>query len=171
MTKYYLIVPTVGITLGATISGSMMKTGRRKALLIFPLIGAIGSILSVINSYPVMMLGKFLFGLGAGACITVAPRVLEETVPSEFFDKYGFAAMTNLGVDIMILINTIMVLFMPKEGHKYMDKEVTPEILAKNDLFIYLYLIPVPLFAIAFILAIMCFRRETPGFYIHKKNK
>jgi len=41
----------------------------------------------------------------------------------------------------------------------------------KSDLFIYLYLIPVPLFATAFILAIMCFRRETPGFYVHKKDK
>ena len=167
MTKYFLIVPTIGITLGATITGAMMKKGRRKAFLIFPLIGCLGSILSVIDNYFVMMFGKFLFGIGAGACITVAPKVLEETVPPEYFDNYGFGAMTNVGVDIMILTNTIMVLFMPKEGHK----DVTPEILAKNDLFKYLYLLPIPLFGMAFIHAIMCFRRETPGFYIHKKDK
>jgi len=167
MNKYFLIAPTVGITLGATIAGAMMKKGRRSAFLIFPLVGCLGSILSVFDNYFLMMIGKFLFGLGAGVCITVAPRVLEETIPPEYFDKYGFGAMTNVGVDIMVLTNTIMVLFMPKEGQKH----VTEAILAKSDLYKWLYLIPVPLFGTAFILAIMCFRRETPGFYIHKKDK
>jgi hypothetical protein len=92
---------------------------------------------------------------------------LEETIPAEYFDRYGFGAMTNIGVDIIVLTNTIMVMFMPKEGHK----GVTEADLAKSDLYKYLYLIPVPLFGTAFILAIMCFRRESPGFYIHKKDK
>tara|TARA_B110000285_G_C14723607_1_gene423267 strand:+ start:108 stop:608 length:501 start_codon:yes stop_codon:yes gene_type:complete len=60
-----------------------------------------------------------------------------------------------------------MVMFMPKKGAKH----VTDADLAKSDLYKYLYLLPVPLFGTAFILAIMCFRRETPGFYIHKKDK
>jgi len=113
MNKYFLIAPTIGITLGATIAGNMMKNGRRTAFLIFPLVAIIGSIMSVIDNYFVMIVGKILFGVGAGVCITVAPRVLEETIPHEYFDKYGFGAMTNVGVDIMILVNTIMVLFMP----------------------------------------------------------
>lgn len=163
MNKYFLIAPTVGITLGATIAGAMMKKGRRTAFLIFPLIGCLGSILSIFDNYILMMIGKFMFGLGAGVMITVAPRVLEETVPPEYFDKFGFGAMTNVGVDVMVLTNTIMVMFMPKEGAKH----VTTEILAKSDLYKYLYLLPVPLFGTAFVLAIMCFRRETPGFYIH----
>ena len=167
MKKYFLIVPTVGITIGATIAGKMMQKGRRAAFLIFPLVGLVGSILSVIDNYIVMMLGKLLFGIGAGCCITVAPRVLEETIPPEYFDKYGFGAMTNIGVDIIVLTNTIMVLFMPKEGQKH----VTEKVLASSTLYKWLYLIPVPLFGTAFILAIMCFRRESPGFYIHKKDK
>jgi MFS family permease len=175
MNKYFLIAPTIGITLGATIAGVMLKSGRRKAMLVFPLIGVLGSVLSVLDSYTVMILGKFLFGLGAGVCITVAPKVLEETIPPEYFDKFGFGAMTNVGVDIMILLNTIMVLLMPQEGHKWPTKDgkvqVTKEILAQSDLYKYLYLVPVPLFGIAFLLAIMCFRRETPGFYLLKKNK
>ena len=89
------------------------------------------------------------------------------TIPPEYFTAYPFGAMTNVGVDIIVLTNTIMVLFMPKAGHK----GVTEEDLAKSTLYIWLYLIPVPLFATAFILAVMCFRRESPGFYVHKKDK
>jgi hypothetical protein len=59
MNKYFLIVPTIGITLGATIAGVMMKKGRRKAFLIFPLVGVIGSILSVFDNYIVMMIGNY----------------------------------------------------------------------------------------------------------------
>ena len=122
MNKYFLIAPTVGITIGALVAGKMMKKGRRAAFLIFPLFGILGSILSVFDNYFLMIFGKFLFGLAAGVCITVAPRVLEETIPPQYFDKYGFGAMTNVGVDIIVLTNTIFVLFMPKEGQKHVTE-------------------------------------------------
>lgn len=167
MMKYFLMAPSLGIMVGAAIAAKMLKTGRRKALLLFTLVGAVGSFLSVFDEYFLMVFGKFLFGVGAGVCITVAPRVLEETIPHKYFDKYGFGAMTNVGVDIMILTATILVMFMPKKGHKH----VTEKVLAESTLYKWLYLAPVPLFGIAFILAVMCFRRESVGFYIHKKDK
>ena len=40
-----------------------------------------------------------------------------------------------------------------------------------SKLYKLLYLIPFPMFAVSFILNIMCFRRETLGFYIHKRDK
>ena len=48
---------------------------------------------------------------------------------------------------------------------------MTEDILAKNTLYKWLYLAPIPLFATASILTFMCFRRETVGFYIHEKEK
>ena len=114
MNRYFLMAPSFGIIGGATIAGKMLKKGRRHAFLIFPPIGVIGSFLSVFDEYFIMMSGKFLFGMASGACITVGPRVLEETIPPEFFDKYGFGAMTNIGVDTMILTATILTMFMPK---------------------------------------------------------
>lgn len=161
------MVPSLGIIAGATIAGKMLKTGRRKAFLLFCLVGALGSFLSVFDEYFLMLFGKFLFGMGAGVCITVAPRVLEETIPPKYFDRYGFGAMTNVGVDVMILTATIMVMIMPKKGHKH----VTEKDLADSTLYKWLYLAPIPLFGAAFVLAIMCFRRESVGFYIHKKDK
>jgi MFS family permease len=167
MNKYFLMAPSLGIICGATIAGKMLKTGRRLAFLTFPLVGGIGSFLSVFDEYFIMMLGKFLFGVGAGVCITVAPRVLEETIPPKYFDKYGFGAMTNVGVDVMILTATIMTMLMPHKGHKH----VTEKMLEDSTLYKWLYVAPIPLFGTAFVLAIMCFRRESVGFYIHKKDK
>jgi len=40
-----------------------------------------------------------------------------------------------------------------------------------SKLYKLLYLLPVPMFATSFLLNIMCFRRETLGYYVHKKDK
>jgi MFS family permease len=167
MKKYFLMAPSMGIIAGATIAGKMMKTGRRTAFLFFPIVGGVGSLLSVFDSYLIMMVGKFLFGVGAGVCITVAPRIMEETIPSKYFTKYYFGAMTNIGLDTMILAATIMTMFMPKKSNKHF----TDKTLGDSTLYKWLYLIPIVPFSVAFVLAIMCFRRESVGFYIHKQDK
>jgi uncharacterized membrane protein YgcG len=113
-----------------------------------------------------MMLGKLFFGMGAGVLIAVAPRILEETVPANLIDK-GFGAMTNVGVDAMSLTSTIFIMFMPRKGK---GKDAEAEMKASH-LYKILYLLPIPMFATSFLLNIMCFRRETMGFYIHKKDK
>jgi len=69
--------------------------------------------------------------------------------------------MTNVGVDVMVLTNTIMVMFMPKKGAKH----VTDADLAKSDLYKYLYLLPVPLFGTAFILAYVFQKRNSRLLY------
>lgn len=43
--------------------------------------------------------------------------------------------------------------------------------MKESKLYKILYLLPIPMFATSFLLNIMCFRRETMGFYIHRKDK
>lgn len=159
------MAPTIGISLGSTFGSAMMTTGRRLPVIIFNLVGIVGCILSVQNHYLIMMLGKVFFGMGAGVLIAVAPRILEETIPADLIDR-GFGAMTNVGVDAMSLTSTIFIIFMPKKGGKNSEKE-----MKESKLWKILYLLPIPMFATSFLLNIMCFRRETMGFYIHRKDK
>ena len=114
MCTFFLAAPTAGITVGSTFGAAMMKSGRRLPLILFNVVGMIGCILSIFDNYAIMMIGKFLFGMGAGVLIAVAPRMLEETIPHNLFDK-GFGAMTNIGVDTLSLTNTIFMMFMPKK--------------------------------------------------------
>lgn len=165
MTAYFLAAPTLGIAIGSTFGAAMMKTGRRLPVIIFNIVGILGCFLSVQDEYFVMMLGKLFFGMGAGVLIAVAPRILEETVPSTLIDS-GFGAMTNVGVDAVSLTSTIFIMFMPRAGGKDSAKE-----MKDSKLYKLLYLLPVPMFATSFLLNIMCFRRETMGYYIHKKDK
>ena len=82
MTTYFLAAPTIGISIGASFGSSMMLTGRRLPVMIFNIVGMVGCYLSTIDNYFVMMLGKLFFGMGAGVLIAVAPRILEETIPT-----------------------------------------------------------------------------------------
>ena len=71
--------------------------------MILDILGMFGCILAVIDQYFVMITGKFLFGVAVGGLITLAPRMIEETVPAEHFDN-GYGAMTMIGVDIFIVL-------------------------------------------------------------------
>ena len=115
MNTYFLAAPTIGISIGASFGASMMLTGRRLPIIIFNVVGMVGCYLSTIDNYFVMCLGKLFFGMGAGVLIAVAPRILEETIPHEYFDN-GFGATTNIGVDMMSLTSTIFIMFMPKSA-------------------------------------------------------
>ena len=115
MNTYFLAAPTAGIACGTMFGASMMKSGRRLPIILFNIVGIAGCFLSIIDFYVVMMLGKFLFGMGAGVLIAVAPRMLEETIPHELLDN-GFGATTNIGVDSLSLTSTIFIMMMPRAG-------------------------------------------------------
>ena len=49
------------------------------------------------------MVGKFFFGVAVGGLITLAPRIIEETIPVQYFD-FGYGAMTMICIDIFIIL-------------------------------------------------------------------
>ena len=50
-----------------------------------------------------MMAGKFMFGVAVGGLITLAPRIIEETVPVSHFD-FGYGAITMVCIDVFIVL-------------------------------------------------------------------
>ena len=166
MQTYFLSAPAMGITAGAMFGGKALKYGRKKPMILFNIIGIGACICSVFENYYIMLGGKIVFGVAAGVLVTIGPRVIQETVPAQHFDK-GFGAMTNVGIDILVLANTVLIMTMPKLDKKKNNKEE----LEKNQTWKIVYLIPIPLFAMSLLLMLMCVRHESVGHLISKGKK
>lgn len=138
-----------------------MNKGRRTAMISMNLIGIIGCVLSVYPNYFVMIAGRALYCLAAGVLITVVPRIIEETIPSENFD-HGFGQSTNLGIDFVVFVNSALVIFMPKLN-KAQDNQAD---LKDSMLWKYLYFFPAPFMCISLFISVCCFRNETVGFLV-----
>jgi MFS family permease len=103
MAFWFILLPLIGVMIGSLGVGHAMKTRRREAKMILDILGIVGCVLAIIDVYEVMMIGKFLFGVAVGGLITLAPKIIEETIPVQNFD-YGYGAMTMIGVDIFIVL-------------------------------------------------------------------
>ena len=103
----------MALAFGAIVGGKMLNNGRRCAMILMNILGIIGSLMSVYPNYFVLIAGRGFYCLSAGVLISAVPRILEETIPSDKLDL-GFGASTNIAIDVLIFINTIMVMFMPK---------------------------------------------------------
>ena len=92
------------MTIGALIAGELMSKGRRRAILISNSIGIIGSLLSVILNYKIMVFGRLLFGICVGINMAICPKMIEETIPGPLMDK-GYGVSTAIGANLMVLID------------------------------------------------------------------
>ena len=93
----FLNAPLTGVASGSLAAGYLMRYGRRMPIIVFNLVGIIGSILSVFPHLKVLCLGRFLYGFAAGVTIVLAPRALIETIPARIYDN-GFGASTNSAI-------------------------------------------------------------------------
>ena len=141
-----------------------MKYGRKWILVSFNLIGIVGSIMSIFPHYKLIILGRFIYGIGAGGLISIAPRMIQETIPNELFDR-GFSATTNTAIDIFILLNTLMLNNLPQYPMETEDE------LKHSHLWRVIYFIPIPLMLFALILTLCIMKTDTIGYWVQKKNK
>ena len=161
---YFIIGPCIGVILGSLLAGNIMKYGRKWILVSFNLIGIVGSIMSIFPHYKLIILGRFIYGIGAGGLISIAPRMIQETIPNELFDR-GFSATTNTAIDIFILLNTLMLNNLPQYPMETEDE------LKHSHLWRVIYFIPIPLMLFALILTLCIMKTDTIGYWVQKKNK
>ena len=70
------------MTIGAISGGKLMTIGRRLALIICDIIGIIGVSITMDFHYPMLLCGRFIFGLSSGLMSSIIPRYIEDTVPN-----------------------------------------------------------------------------------------
>ena len=103
----------MALSIGAVVGGKMLNSGRRCAMIVMNIVGILGSLMSIYPNYFVLIAGRILYGMSAGVLIAAVPRIIEETIPEDKFDL-GFGALTNISIDVLVMINSILVMFMPK---------------------------------------------------------
>lgn len=135
-----------------------MRYGRRCSIIAFNFVGIIGSILSVFPHLKVLCFGRFLYGFSAGVMIVLAPKSLIETIPARIYDN-GFGASTNSAIQILIVISTFLISWMP-------DQNSSKSTLKSAIIWKILYIIPIPLMLLALLLSIYAFKHDSVGFLI-----
>lgn len=105
---------TLGGLLGALASGPLSaKSGRLRVMLVTSLFFIVGSLLeAVAMNIAMLIIGRFLSGIGAGAAIVVVPIYISETAPPK--QKGLFGAFTQIMVNVGILIAQLLGYFLSR---------------------------------------------------------
>lgn len=182
---YFTTVSASSVAFGSLAGGKAMNYGRRLPMILMNIVGIAGCFLSVYPNYFLLIIGRAMYCFSAGVMIALVPRILEEVIPAKYtgedgveliiYDK-GFGASTNLAVDGIVMINSILVMFMPKvlnpkKTWTAQDIENNYKKMGDNHLWKYLYLIPIPLLSLSLFICICCFRHESVGFLVSKGKK
>lgn len=105
---------TLGGLLGALYAGHMSgKHGRLAGMRLLTVFFIIGSILETIaGTIGVMMLGRLLSGVGAGASLVVVPIYISEVAPPA--DRGVFGVMTQISINTGILLTQVLGFYLSK---------------------------------------------------------
>jgi MFS family permease len=97
------LVP-VGVAIGAGSANQFMKFSRRLTFIGFNILGICACLLSVINSYSTVIIGRFIYGFVAGVMLNVTPKMLLETIPEDIYNS-GYGASTNLVIELFKIMD------------------------------------------------------------------
>lgn len=97
---------------GALLSNPMgARYGRRKTLFFMSILFTLAGVLkSVSPNVALMVVGRFLSGVGSGASAVVVPLYLDEVAPADIKGQFG--ALTQLSICFGILVTQVLGLFL-----------------------------------------------------------
>lgn len=95
--------------IGSLFASTIVKIGRRKAILLASIVSLVGALIQFSLSYWVLIVGKIIYGSSAGVLITACALYLSESLPSDKVGTYGFAV--NFGVTLGITLILILGAF------------------------------------------------------------
>jgi len=145
-----------GSAIGALFSGPLMAIGRWKCIMLTNLLVLSGSVLSVVPNIWCLSLGRFLFGMSAGAFTCFCPKYISEVSPVEVKGPAG--ALSQIFCTFGILIPFSIALAYPDV--KLDDKDYSED---KNTTFIWIvFLLPVALSIVQLALMQFVFNYDTP---------
>lgn len=101
-----------GIAIGALAGGSLIAGGRKRMVILFNFVALVGVVLSLINNFTLMCVGRLIFGFASGVFVVAGSKMLDETIPAHLMD-HGYGASTNLAINVFIMVSMLMGLGMP----------------------------------------------------------
>ena len=93
-----------GVVAGSLAGGKFITKGRRVAIIIFNVFSALATLLTMFLNYPLIVIGRFLFGFCCGVFSVAGPKMLDETVPIQLSSSFGTATNTFLSGGIMVAL-------------------------------------------------------------------
>ena len=143
---------------GSFFGGSILKAGRRRAHIIACIVGIVGVLLTMVEQYWALLVGRIIFGVACGFQCVAGPRYIEEYVPIKVYSIAGpsFAFSQNIGILIAL------------SGGALLPPDTAPaqEILDSNSWRI-LFAIPIP-FYLLILVSMLFFYQEPPKFLLNK---
>lgn len=103
---------SIGGLVGSFYVGTIAdRIGRKKTALIHSMLFFIGSIMNTIaNSFLLLLIGRFIAGLGAGSAIVITSLVINEIAPSRY--KGFLGSMNQVSINIGILLTQVLALWL-----------------------------------------------------------
>jgi MFS family permease len=81
-----------------------MKFSRRSTFIGFNILGIAACLLSVVNSYSTVIIGRFIYGFVAGVMLNITPKMLIETIPMDIYNS-GYGASTNFMIELFKIMD------------------------------------------------------------------
>jgi predicted MFS family arabinose efflux permease len=69
------LVP-IGVSIGSGMSSRFARFSRRVAFVAFNVLGILGCLLSCVNTYITVILGRFIYGFAGGVMLSYTPKML-----------------------------------------------------------------------------------------------
>ncbi|SDN49364.1 MFS transporter, sugar porter (SP) family [Klenkia soli] len=106
----------VGAAVGALVAGRVADTlGRRRAIIATSLVFVVGLLLSIVApAFWVLLLSRFLIGVGVGSASFVVPVYIGEIAPPE--RRGALVSLNQLSVTMGILVSQLVAYFLAGSG-------------------------------------------------------
>ena len=157
ISSFINVVIPLGGAIGGISGGVLAGIGRRKAIIVLDVIIAIGVGISLIKSFPAILVGRFIFGIGGGALLVICPKFVNEICPMKIVGPVG--SINQIQIVSGMLTVYLVSLPLPFQG------ESTFSTTGYWRVIYALPLIPVAFQAIIFLTVL---RDDSPAFYESK---
>lgn len=120
--SYIASLTVIGMAIGSFVGGMIVKSGRRKTMIIWNLIGACGIGVTLIMNFWAIFFGKFIWAIAVGVLSTAGPLMVAETIPADSMGLWGNS--TNWFIVTGLFVTNMLGLGLPKPN--------TPEVYTSN---------------------------------------
>ena len=100
----------LGMAFGSVYSGSAIKNGRRRALILVNLVGIIGVGITTVLNFSTFLIGRCMYGFCTGMVCSIVSKMFEETIPLHLYSKCSPANMIGVACGTLLAFSLSYIL-------------------------------------------------------------